>query len=81
MLAELTGKTIILGVLDLGDAAVETPEVIAGRVERALRYVPAERLVLAPDCGMKYLPRESAFGKLSALTEAASLLRGKVGSQ
>ena len=81
VLAELTGKTIILGVLDLGDAAVETPGVIASRVERALRYVPAERLVLAPDCGMKYLPRESAFGKLSALTKAASLLRGEVGSQ
>jgi 5-methyltetrahydropteroyltriglutamate--homocysteine methyltransferase len=81
VLAELTGKTIILGVLDLGDASVETPEVIASRVERALQYVPADRLVLAPDCGMKYLPRESAFGKLSALTEAARRLRGEVGSQ
>jgi len=77
VLAELAGKTIILGVLNLGDATVETPEVIASRAERALEYVPAERLVLAPDCGMKYLPRESADGKLAAMTQAARLLRGE----
>ena len=79
MLADLAaaGKTIILGVLDLNDWAVETPEDIAGRVRRALPYVPAERLVLAPDCGMKYLPRESAFGKLTAMTRAAELLRAE----
>jgi 5-methyltetrahydropteroyltriglutamate--homocysteine methyltransferase len=77
VLADLTGKTIILGVLNLGDASVETPEVIANRVERALAYVPAERIVLAPDCGMKYLPRESADGKLAAMTEAARMLRGE----
>jgi 5-methyltetrahydropteroyltriglutamate--homocysteine methyltransferase len=71
------GKTIILGVLDLNDTTVETPEVIAGRVRRALPYVPAERLVLAPDCGMKYLPRESAFGKLIAMSRAAELLRAE----
>jgi 5-methyltetrahydropteroyltriglutamate--homocysteine methyltransferase len=78
VLADLAGagKTIILGVLDLGDAAVERPGVVAGRVERALPYVPAERLVLAPDCGMKYLPRASAAGKLAAMTQAALLLRG-----
>ena len=57
VLASLDGKTVILGVLNLGDPAVETPEVVAARVRRALPYVPAERLVLAPDCGMKYLPR------------------------
>jgi len=76
VLADLAGKTIILGVLNLGDPAVETPDVIARRAERALPYVPAEHIVLAPDCGMKYLPRESADGKLAALAQAASLLRG-----
>ena len=69
------GKTIILGVLNLGDPSVETAAVVAERARRALPYVPAEQLVLAPDCGMKYLPRESAFGKLQALTAAAAELR------
>ena len=81
VLASLTGKTIILGVLNLGDATVETPELIAGRVRRALPYVPAERIVLAPDCGMKYLPREAAFGKLAAMTAAAARLRADAASQ
>ncbi len=76
VLAALDGKTIILGVLDLNDKTVETPGQIADRVRRALRYVPAERLVLAPDCGMKYLPRDAAFGKLAAMTAAAAQLRG-----
>ncbi len=56
---------------------METPEVVIARVRRALPYVPADRLVLAPDCGMKYLPRESAFGKLAAMTRAAELLRAE----
>ncbi len=77
VLAELPGKTIILGVINLGDPAVETSDEIIRRAERALPYVPAENLVLAPDCGMKYLPRESAFGKLVALTLAAARLRGQ----
>jgi 5-methyltetrahydropteroyltriglutamate--homocysteine methyltransferase len=77
VLAELPGKTIILGVLDLSTPEVETPEVVAGRVRRALPYVPAERIVLAPDCGMKYLPREAAFGKLAAMTAAAQQLRAE----
>ncbi len=81
VLASLTGKTIILGVLNLGDATVETPELIAGRVRRALPYVPAERIVLAPDCGMKYLPRDAAFGKLAAMTAAAAQLRADAASQ
>jgi 5-methyltetrahydropteroyltriglutamate--homocysteine methyltransferase len=75
VLAELPSKSIILGVLDLGDMNIETPETVAERVRRALRYVPAERIVLAPDCGMKYLPRDVAFGKLKAMAEAAKLLR------
>jgi 5-methyltetrahydropteroyltriglutamate--homocysteine methyltransferase len=78
VLAELTGKTIILGVLDLNDTTVETPETVIARVQRALPYVPAERLVLAPDCGMKYLPPDVAFGKLSALTRAAARLRSEL---
>ena len=80
VLATLDGKTVILGVLDLNDMTVESPETVQARVERALPYVPAERLVLAPDCGMKYLPRDVAFGKLSALTAAAGRLRAGHGS-
>ena len=79
VLAALDGKTIILGVLDLNDHAVETPGQVAERVSRALPYVPAERIVLAPDCGMKYLPRASAAGKLEAMTEAAAVLRAELG--
>ena len=79
VLSQLDGKTIILGVLNLGDEAVETPDQVAARVRRALPYVPAERLVLAPDCGMKYLPRKSAFGKLVSLRAAAGLLRAEAG--
>ena len=75
VLSALDGKTVILGVLNLGDETVENPALIVERVRRALPYVPAERLVLAPDCGMKYLPRDSAFGKLVALRMAAALLR------
>jgi 5-methyltetrahydropteroyltriglutamate--homocysteine methyltransferase len=77
VLAGLDGKTIILGVLNLNDATVETPGQIADRVRRALPFVPAERLVLAPDCGMKYLPRDSAYGKLAAMAQAAELLRAE----
>ncbi len=77
VLADLAGKTIILGVLDLNDATVETSEVVAARVRRALPYVPPERLILAPDCGMKYLPRESAVGKLTAMARAAQRLRAE----
>jgi len=77
VLSELDGKTIILGVLNLGDETVEDAEQVAARVRRALPYVPAERVVLAPDCGMKYLPRGSASGKLAALTAAAALLRSE----
>jgi 5-methyltetrahydropteroyltriglutamate--homocysteine methyltransferase len=79
VLAELDGKTIILGVLDLGSPEVETPETVIERVRRALEYVPPDRLVLAPDCGMKYLPRQVAFGKLAAMTEAAARLREELG--
>ena len=79
VLGELPGKTIILGVLNLGDPTVETPDQIVERVRRALAYVPPERIVLAPDCGMKYLPRDSARGKLEAMVRAAELLRAEHG--
>jgi 5-methyltetrahydropteroyltriglutamate--homocysteine methyltransferase len=78
VLAELDGKTIILGVLDLSGPDVETPETVIDRVRRALPYVPPERLVLAPDCGMKYLPRQAAFSKLTAMTAAAARLRDEL---
>ncbi len=80
VLAALDGKTIILGVLDLNDLAVESPETVMDRVRRALPYAPPDCLVLAPDCGMKYLPRDSAFGKLNALTAAAGQLRAEFSS-
>jgi 5-methyltetrahydropteroyltriglutamate--homocysteine methyltransferase len=69
------GKTMVLGVLDLGDGSVETPEQVAQRIRAALRYVAAAQLVIAPDCGMKYLPREVAFAKLLAMVEGAAMVR------
>ena len=78
MLAELSGKTIILGVIDLGDPAVETLDQVTARIRAGLAHVPAERLILAPDCGMKYLPRETAFGKLCALSAGARAVRAQL---
>jgi len=75
VLESLQGKQVLLGVLDLSDARVETPEEVAARVRRALPYVPAGNILLAPDCGMKYLSREAAFGKLRAMVGAATMLR------
>jgi 5-methyltetrahydropteroyltriglutamate--homocysteine methyltransferase len=74
VLRELPRKTIVLGVLDLGDPAPETPETVARRLEAALALVPVERLVAAPDCGMKYLPRDIARAKLTALAAGARLV-------
>jgi 5-methyltetrahydropteroyltriglutamate--homocysteine methyltransferase len=79
VLSALDGKTIILGVLDLNDTAVESPDTVVARVRRALPYVSPERIVLAPDCGMKYLPRDVAFGKLTAMAAAAVRLRAELG--
>jgi 5-methyltetrahydropteroyltriglutamate--homocysteine methyltransferase len=78
VLRELS-KTLMVGVIDLGTNDVETPEQVAGRIRAALKFVPAERLVLAPDCGMKYLAREAAFGKLKALAEGAAIVRKELG--
>ena len=71
VLRDLFGKTIVLGVLDLGSSEVETPDVVADRIRKVLAVVPRERLVVAPDCGMKYLPRELAFRKLEAMVAGA----------
>jgi 5-methyltetrahydropteroyltriglutamate--homocysteine methyltransferase len=79
VLKTLPGKTIILGVLDLSDMSIETPETVAARIRRALPHVAAERLVIAPDCGMKYLPRDVAFGKMCAMVEGAKIVRRELG--
>jgi 5-methyltetrahydropteroyltriglutamate--homocysteine methyltransferase len=78
VLTSLPDKRIMLGCLDLSDPAVETPETVVRRVQRALDHVAADRLVLAPDCGMKYLPREVAFGKMQAMVAAARILRSEL---
>jgi 5-methyltetrahydropteroyltriglutamate--homocysteine methyltransferase len=78
VLAKLTGKTIILGVLDLSTHEIETPEIVAGRIRRGLPFVDPERLILAPDCGLKYLPRRVAFEKMKAMVEGADLVRSKL---
>lgn len=75
VLNELSNKTIILGVLDLAKPEVETAEVVAARIRQGLAYIPADRLIPAPDCGMKYLTRETAFRKLQALADGAALVR------
>ncbi|GAA4790088.1 methionine synthase [Actinomycetospora chlora] len=80
VLRDLTDKTIILGVLDLSDPAVESPGVVASRARRAFELFPPEQLVLAPDCGLKYLPREAAYGKMRALADAAKRLRAELRS-
>jgi len=81
VLKNLPSKTIILGVLDLSDMRVETPEIVASRIRRALPYVPAERLIIAPDCGLKYLPSEVAFGKMKAMVEGAAIVRSELQSR
>src|SRR4029453_7151208 len=79
ILRALPSKTVVLGVLDLGDAKVETPDIVAGRIRAALALVPPEPLAPAPDCGMKYLPRDRAVGKLEALVAGARLVRAELG--
>ncbi len=78
VLTNLTGKKIILGVIDLSSPEVETPEKVAARIERALPYMAAEDIIVAPDCGMKYLPRDVAFGKLQSMVAGARMARMKV---
>jgi 5-methyltetrahydropteroyltriglutamate--homocysteine methyltransferase len=78
VLSDLAGKTIILGVIDLADPAVETAEQVAARIRAGLEHAPAARLIAAPDCGMKYLPRDVAFGKLASLNAGARLVRAEL---
>ena len=78
VLKDLSNKTIMLGVLDMGDAQVESAETVAARIRAGLKHLPPERLVPAPDCGMKYLSRETAFGKLRALAEGAAIVRREI---
>ncbi|MBI3514735.1 MAG: 5-methyltetrahydropteroyltriglutamate--homocysteine methyltransferase [Proteobacteria bacterium] len=80
VLKDLKGKKVMLGVLDLGDLAIETPETVAARIRAALKYIGPEDLVPAPDCGMKYLPRAVAFGKLRALSLGAAIVRAELSS-
>jgi 5-methyltetrahydropteroyltriglutamate--homocysteine methyltransferase len=75
VLAKLPWKTIMLGVLDLSTHDIETPEMVAERIRRALPFVSPDRLIIAPDCGLKYLPREVAFGKMKAMADGAALVR------
>jgi 5-methyltetrahydropteroyltriglutamate--homocysteine methyltransferase len=75
VLKDLPDKRIILGVIDLSDMNVETPEIVAERIKRAFPYCPPERITVAPDCGMKYLPRDVAYGKLKAMADGAALVR------
>src|SRR5438552_2654429 len=78
VLAKLQGKKIMVGCLDLSDMAVETPQQVADRIRKALKFVNKENVIVAPDCGMKYLPREVAFGKMKAMVEGAKILRMEV---
>ena len=78
ILQQLPSKTIILGVIDLADPAVETPETVAARIRKALPFAAAERIVVAPDCGLKYLPRAAAFGKMRAMVEGAEIVRREI---
>jgi 5-methyltetrahydropteroyltriglutamate--homocysteine methyltransferase len=75
ILKDLAPKTVMLGVIDLGDSRVESAETVAARIRKGLEYLPPERLVPAPDCGMKYLDRATAFGKLKALADGAAIVR------
>ncbi len=79
VLAKLPSKQVMLGVIDLADPKVESADTVAARIRRALPYVPAERLAIAPDCGMKYLPREIAFAKLQAMVAGTAMVRRELG--
>ncbi len=81
ILEKLPGKTIVLGVINLGDNSIETPDMVAQRIRRVFPHVPPERLVIAPDCGMKYLPRDVAFAKLSAMVEGVKIVRAELGAK
>ena len=79
VLRELPSKTIIVGVISLGDPDIETPDIVAGRIRAALEHHPAGQIVVAPDCGMKYIARETAFAKLEAMVAGADIVRAELG--
>ena len=79
VLEDLPNKKIILGVLDLSTHEVETPDMVATRIRRALPHCPAERIIVAPDCGLKYMPRDSARGKIKAMVDGAAIVRAEIG--
>ena len=79
VLRKLDGKQVMVGCLDLNDLTVEAPETIVARVKRALPHIRPEDVILAPDCGMKYLPSDVAFGKMTAMVAAAKRLRAEFG--
>jgi 5-methyltetrahydropteroyltriglutamate--homocysteine methyltransferase len=81
VLAKLGGKQVMVGCLDLNDPTIEAPETVVQRIKRALAYLKPEQVILAPDCGMKYLPRDVAIGKMKAMVEAARLLRAEHGGR
>ena len=78
VLRELAPKSVMVGVIDLGTTAIETPELVAERIRAALKYIAPDKLVAAPDCGMKYLERDVAFGKLAALARGAAIVRKEI---
>jgi 5-methyltetrahydropteroyltriglutamate--homocysteine methyltransferase len=78
VLSELEGKTIMLGVIDLSSMEVESPDLVAARIRRALPFVQPKNIIVCTDCGMKYLPREVAAGKMAAMVEGARIVRGEV---
>ncbi len=80
VLTQLDTKKLMVGCIDLSDMTIETPQVVVDRIKRALVYVPKENIILAPDCGMKYLPRDVADGKMRAMAEAAKILRADYGN-
>ena len=81
VLADLPDQKIILGVIDLSTPEIETPETVAARIRRAFAYRRPEDIIVAPDCGLKYLPREAAYGKMKAMVEGARIVRAELGAK
>jgi 5-methyltetrahydropteroyltriglutamate--homocysteine methyltransferase len=80
VLSKLTGKSVIIGVLDLSTEEIETPALVASRIRRALPFMTPDRILVAPDCGLKYLPRRVAFEKMRAMVEGTRLVRRELGN-
>ena len=78
VIESLPSKRVHIGVLDLRNLTVETPEVVAERIHRALEHIDIQRVVVAPDCGLKYLPRDAAFGKMKAMVAGAEIVRAEL---